>query len=289
MFKSMQTSIKAFAGMSIVLAAFFMQSCKKADLPAEEQYSPEQIEQLRSYVAGSTGVSLDKIVYSASSHAFVVDKDGFISVKDANERYQQKEKAGVPSTTNRTSQRRYDYIVASGKTTITFYADATVPAEWLSTLDQAIANWNSTNSAIQMSRVTGTTTTSTGTKTRGKKGTTTTTTTSTPSYNVLVTTLYDASTSMIAQAYYPDYYGNAGKEVDINTYYNYLSTSNKVFAMTHELGHIVGLTHTDGGVGALIPGTPDVDANSVMNSFVLPWNGFTTWDVTAITTLYPKY
>lgn len=286
----MQNHFKAFAGISILLAAFFMQSCKKADLPAEEQYSTDQIEQLRSYVAGSTGVSLDKIVYLASKQAFVVDKDGFISVKDANARYQQKEKAGVPSTTNSTSQRRYDYLVASGKTNITFYADATVPSEWLSTLDQAIANWNSTNSAIQMSRVTGTTTTTTtGGKGRLKKGSTTTTSTSTPSYNVLVTTLYDANTSMIAQAYYPDYYGSAGKEVDINTYYNSLSTSNKVFAMTHELGHIVGLSHTDGGVGALIPGTPDVDANSVMNSFVLPWNGFTTWDVTAITTLYPKY
>jgi hypothetical protein len=100
--------------------------------------------------------------------------------------------------------------------------------------------------------------------------------------------MYDAATSTIAQAYYPDYYGNAGKQITINTYYNYLSSSYKVFAMTHEMGHNIGFTHTDGTYGNLIAGTPETDPNSVMNSFVLPWNGFTPYDVTAVTTVYYK-
>jgi hypothetical protein len=79
---------------------------------------------------------------------------------------------------------------------------------------------------------------------------------------------------MVAQAYLPYWDGSVGNEVDINTYYNYLSSSYKTFALTHELGHSIGFTHTDGTYGNLIPGTPESDPNSVMNSIVLPWNGF---------------
>jgi predicted Zn-dependent protease len=208
-----------------------------------------------------------------------------VSLEDAQARFPLS--AQEPTSANGTQQRVYTYTVSrTNASNITFYVDGTVPADWITALDQAIANWNNTNSLIHMSRVTGTTTTTSGTG-KGKKNTTTTTT-STPSYNVLVTTMYDANTTTIAQAYYPQYTGTAGKQVTVNTYYNYLSASYKVFAMTHELGHTIGLTHTDQTYGSLIPGTPETDPNSVMNSFVLPWNGFTPYDITAVTTVYPK-
>jgi hypothetical protein len=40
--------------------------------------------------------------------------------------------------------------------------------------------------------------------------------------------------------------------------------------------------------GIHISGTPTSDPNSVMNSFVLPWNGFTSADVLATQILYPQ-
>jgi hypothetical protein len=283
--------LKATLGFSLFAVILLTQSCKKADVHKEEPtVSAERIETLRSSVAASTGAPLTAVQYNAANKSFIVASDAMISLEDALKRFP--ETADVKPSSSGSDQRVYTYTVSrTNASNIAFYVDGTVPAAWVSALDQAIANWNSTNSLVFMNRVTsGTTTTTTGGNGngKGKKGGTTTTTTTTPTYNVLVTTTYDANTSMIAQAYYPEYTGTAGKQVTINTYYNSLSTAQKIFAMTHELGHTIGLTHTDQTYGNLIPGTPEVDANSVMNSFVLSWVGFTPYDITAVTTVYPK-
>lgn len=284
MIKTILAGVRPFSILAVAALVLFMQSCKKSDLQKEETVSTSQIEELRTYLAKSTGLEMNQVSYVAGSNAFRISDDGLVSLSDAQDRLK-----GSKNTVG-TRQRTYDYLVSAGNaTTITVYADGTVPADWLSALDQSIANWNSTNSLVYFKRVYATTTTTTGTKGKGRKSSGGSTTTTTPPvYNILVTTLYDSTTNMIARAYYPDYYGNAGKEVDINTYYNYLSSSNKIFALTHEFGHTIGFTHTDGTYGTLVPGTPETDANSVMNSFVLPWNGFTNYDVIAVTTVYPK-
>jgi hypothetical protein len=70
-----------------------------------------------------------------------------------------------------------------------------------------------------------------------------------------------------------------------------LSADEKIWAITHELGHIVGLKHTNESAGTYIPGTPVSDPNSLMNStltVVLGGNWFTQGDYTAIHTLYPQ-
>lgn len=277
----------AAIALSLVGLLFVFQSCKKSDLAAEETVSPERIEELKAFLVQSTGHELTEIEYQASTKTFIVARDGVISLKDVSVRADAEPTMGAQSTEG-TTQRVYSYTVSGANAqSISVYADNTVPAEWLIALDESIANWNSTNSLINFKRVTATTTTTTGGKGRGKKSGPTTTTTI-PAYNVLVTTLFDDATSMIARAYYPDYNGNAGKQVDINTKFNYLSSSYKLFALTHELGHIIGFTHTDGTYGNIIPGTPETDPNSVMNSFVLPWNGFTNYDVVAVNTVYPR-
>jgi hypothetical protein len=284
MLKNILYRFQAPACLAFFSLLVLTQSCKKSDIQKEETISTQRIEELRTSVAKSTGAPLDSVQFNASSKTFTIARDALVSLEDAQARFPQS--AQEPASANGSLQRVYTYTVSrTNAANITFYTDGTVPAEWITALDQAIANWNSTNSLVYMKRVTGTATTTTSGPGKGKKNTTTT---STPSYNVLVTTMYDANTSTIAQAYYPEYTGTAGKQVTINTYYNYLNASYKVFAMTHELGHTIGLTHTDQTYGTLIPGTPETDPNSVMNSFVLPWNSFTLYDITAVTTVYPK-
>ena len=287
MSKTILRHCKAALTLSLFSLVLVAPSCKKSDLQREqeESVSTQRIEALRSSVAASAGAPLSAVQYVADKKSFVVADDALISLEDAQARFP--DSAHVRPGTSGSQQRVYTYTVArANASSISFYADASVPAEWLAALDQAITNWNSTNSLISMKRVTATTTTTASGPGKGKKNTTNTT--SAPSYNVLVTTMYDNATSTVAQAYYPSYTGSAGFKVTINTYYNYLSSSYKIFAMTHELGHTIGLTHTDQTYGNLIPGTPSTDPNSVMNSFVLPWAGFTNYDVIAVNTVYPK-
>ncbi|MCD9015613.1 carbohydrate-binding protein [Fulvivirgaceae bacterium QH1ED-6-2] len=66
-----------------------------------------------------------------------------------------------------------------------------------------------------------------------------------------------------------------------------MAANQKLFAMAHEMGHNIGFWHTDQTTGTIVPGTPATDPNSVMNSFVLPWNGFTNYDLVAVRYMYP--
>lgn len=100
---------------------------------------------------------------------------------------------------------------------------------------------------------------------------------------------------------FPTYFGKPGNKVVINTnfIYNidtYLSLSQKVFLLMHEMGHNLGLRHTNGsgegdaGIGLnQIPGTPTSDPNSYMNSNTcgLYWNGFSQYDLIALRYYWP--
>lgn len=76
-----------------------------------------------------------------------------------------------------------------------------------------------------------------------------------------------------------------------------VTEGSKRYNMVHELGHCIGLRHTNWdirgetvGVGAnLIPNTPSQDPNSVMNGGTAnySWNGFSVYDLVAIRYLYP--
>jgi hypothetical protein len=82
--------------------------------------------------------------------------------------------------------------------------------------------------------------------------------------------------------------------INIGTGLNAYSVDVNEHVITHEIGHTIGICHTDGsgsggGVGCiLIPGTPTTDPGSVFNaSFASTASGeFSSGDVTALNILY---
>lgn len=97
--------------------------------------------------------------------------------------------------------------------------------------------------------------------------------------------------------------GLPGANVYINSSFykdidSYLTHDEKVFLLMHELGHNLGLRHSncsvngegDAGYGMnLIPGTPENDANSYMRSVTCgySWTGMPQYDEVALAYLFP--
>jgi Dual-action HEIGH metallo-peptidase len=95
----------------------------------------------------------------------------------------------------------------------------------------------------------------------------------------------------IATAAYP-INGYPGWQVTINPAYNSLSASGKLRTMAHELGHTIGLMHTESASGTAggvhVPNTPTgTESGSVMSASGSTWNGFTLNDLRAARHMYP--
>ncbi|MEI6947236.1 M57 family metalloprotease [Paraflavisolibacter sp. H34] len=240
-------------------------SCKRSDIPEQTPATESHdIAALQQSVAQALYTTPDKVVYNAREKQFVVEEDSYVTLEDAVLRFGDKG-AAPPSGVNGTTQMAHYFLIAPPKeSTIRIYVDASVPGAWKRALEDAIEHWNDAGSMVKMKRVWSASTATT-----------------------IVSATY-AQSSTIASAAYPDYYGNPGRRITINTYQNSLTSSKKVFAITHELGHTIGFAHTNGTAGELVEGTPQLDPNSVMNSVVRSWDGFTKNDLKAVRTIYPK-
>jgi hypothetical protein len=160
---------------------------------------------------------------------------------------------------------RGTYLVSDTYVTnIKFYISPSVSSSWATAIRGAVSQWNAVNGTkLFMSEVT----------TSGAA-------------NTIINTGYSTE-NWVARAYLPSSSRRPGHTMTINTRYNSLSSAYKLFTIVHEMGHIFGLYHTNQTQGIFINGTPATDPNSVMNSFILPWNGFTDGDVTAVQIIYP--
>ncbi|RYY99990.1 MAG: hypothetical protein EOO11_03150 [Chitinophagaceae bacterium] len=269
--KAFKPALLAFAA----LVAFAAPSCTKSEVsapvaeapaaPATPAVSAERAETLRQFIMSTTGEA--SVSWSAATAEFVIDGDATMSLQEAEAHYAQKDavEQGTAQTENVQHRKSYYLVTALKASTVKIYADASVPAVWKAALDRAIANWNSTGSKLYITRIT----TPTGA-------------------NTTVTAANSGGTGTIAVANYPDYLSNPGRKITINSYYNYLAAGLQTFAITHELGHTFGFGHTNSTYGTLVPGSPNSDSYSVMNSVCKTWSAFSTYDLLAIRTVYPK-
>ncbi|MBC7921415.1 MAG: hypothetical protein H7Z75_10050 [Ferruginibacter sp.] len=246
------------SGMLAVALCVGFSSCQEREVVPATEEKPEAIT-LTDYLVATTGFAAEAIAYDAEKQTFVIDED--ILVAEADVRRRLKSARG-----GRTEQWRWDYLVANAYVTnIDYYFESNVPSSWKRATRLGIDNWNAINDTKLFLRET----------------------TNRSQADVVVRTDY-ADANWIAQAYLPLSDGKPGDEITINTKYNSLIDSKKIFAMTHEMGHTFGLAHTNQTWGVFISGTPSSDPNSVMKASVLAWNGFTGGDTKAVRTLYPR-
>ncbi|MDJ1466543.1 M57 family metalloprotease [Cytophagaceae bacterium DM2B3-1] len=245
------------AFLAALFGAVLLISCAREEDNVKPSATSD--DDLIGFISTSTGVEKSKIVYDATKKHFVLNGDVLVTRQDAEDRLK-------ASKGGRTEHWRYNYLVSNTYVTnIKVYINPAVPSAWQTATRNALTQWNNINGTkLFFSEVTSST-----------------------SANIRVITGYEAA-SWVARAYLPTYNGRPGTPVEINTYYNSLPSGQKLFAMVHELGHTFGLLHTDQTSGTFITGTPTTDPNSVMNSYVLNWNGFTTGDVSAVQILYPQ-
>jgi hypothetical protein len=256
-----------YAPLFAAFVMFAATSCKKTDVAAETAPAKENTDELVQFIKTTTGET--NVVYNSDSKNFIIDNDAMMSLDEAKAHLKQYkdngEQMGTASTEGIQHRKSYYSVAPAKAIAITVFADASVPAVWKTAIDQSIANWNASGSLIKITRVTTRLATS-----------------------MLVTSVNNGANGVIATTYYPDYNSNVGKSCTINTNYNYLSNGYQVFAMTHEFGHAFGFGHTNSTYGTLVPGTPDSDGYSVMNSVCKNWAAFSSYDLLAIRTIYPK-
>ena len=244
------------SSMLFLAAVLLIASCSKKAVESEESTDQQNREEITSYLA-SQGFDQQQVVFE--DERVIVEKDIILSLPELKQRIASWKIA-------ETEQRRNTYIVSNSyNSNITIYIDPAVPSNWRTAIQGAVNNWNAVpSSRLGMSIVTS----QSGAHCRVFMG--------------------FESANWIARAYLPASNGRPGVSVEINSNYNSLAANQKLFAITHEFGHTIGFHHTNQTSGIHISGTPTSDPNSVMNSFVLPWNGFTSADVLATQILYPQ-
>ncbi|SFD99383.1 D-mannose binding lectin [Chitinophaga sp. CF118] len=174
-----------------------------------------------------------------------------------------------------TEQARSPYLVAPAYRHINVYLDGSFSSINLSgILDNVIAAYNAVGSGIQMSRVY-----------------------SSASANITITQ-NSLQLGICGQAGFPFSNGQPFNVVYISeytlNYYGLTSTAQLTLLLAHELGHCVGLRHTNwqpqGESSAIhIPSTPATDGSSIMNGGTcgVNWGGFSYYDQIALLSLYP--
>ena len=206
-----------------------------------------------------------------SENGYVVEGDISFSKAELIKIYDEMEKLQ-----GKNLQWRYNTMVttpANQITTFKYKFDSSIPSSIRTSVNQAFAHWNSIrNYKLKFQEV------------------------SSGSYNTLITNNPDYP-GAYAEARLPiSTSGSSGTvgnimRIDINLF-NGILPAQQVYIIAHEIGHLVGLRHSDSSASSqhiLIPGTYTIDPNSIMNSGSFPvpsWTNFHYLDLLAIRYYY---
>jgi len=252
-------SMFALLACSLMLTS----SCKK-DEKAIDDVAAETAtinEKAISYLVDK-GFDKNRVVFEKDR--VIVEDDIIFTNADLDQRLAEAESSG-DSNSPQTEHYRSDFLVGNAyNTNIKIWIDPGVPAAWKTAIQGAVNNWNSiTATKIGMSIVS----------------------TQAAAHCKVYMGFEDAN--WVARAYLPGSDRKPGFSCEINSKFNSMAANQKLFAITHEFGHTIGFYHTNQNTGVFIKGSTVTDAKSVMNSWVLPWAGFTKGDVQATRIIYP--
>ncbi len=174
-----------------------------------------------------------------------------------------------------TKQRQHPNSVTISD--ISVFLNPGMDANWRNASITAINRWNSVNSSLTL-------------------------TTTNVLANADIHIMYDTNdpainlnANVFGRGTFPTADGRPGLGIWINPDFNSnfycggpITQNMRIANVQHELGHNLGITHTNQGFGSLIPGTPINDPQSVMNGGeACTINNFSNGDITAIEFLFP--
>lgn len=274
-------------------------SCENDNIPPETAEATPPISDLEIQrkidFIRSTGFEQEEVIYE--SGIFYVAGDMMISEQDVDQRMAAKEQN---SEGGRTEQRQWQYLVSPAKVKNIKIAFLTVDEyepyncsgttcyehqyfvgnAWKTAFEQAASTWNQVpGSAVHFDIVDY----------------------ADNDYDLRIYMIGSFGRPLppgaVASADLPLASQVVGPKIRVSSAYNFYSANAKLNVAIHELGHTIGITHTDvvrsGGTDSQIPGTAGLgqDASSIMNANINPNHPKTilsTDDAKAAEILYPK-
>lgn len=249
---------------AIIVCTSMFTACSQDDDYKEciETQGIPELKKMSLYLAENYGFSINDIKVEDS--VLVAENDIMFDINDFWSKY-----SIVPYT--RAHYRKTNIVSSSYRTIrISTSSDYSVPTEWLLATLNAMSAWNGLNGDIEFTLGSGYTAT------------------------ILIGYGYIEDSSVVARASFPSSTtGKPGSAIAINSNCSSTLTDNqRTQVMIHELGHCIGLMHTD-VTGDVLLNTGDqntTDPNSVMQPYVLsnpvsPF--FTQYDIAAYNLLYP--